>query len=236
MPPNRSLSARLHTWRGAALAVALVVAGLSLLLPGSSPRAADEKNAPLPSPPSDEGEGKVRGKPPTQYECRWADGPITLDGKADEAAWKNAQVIDHFYLPWLGKNARKARTATKARLLWDREYLYFHAEMEDSDLYADVKEHDGPTWDTVRVVIRHEDDQGQLLRYSQEAVTLATEGPIELVGPATVALVGGSRAVWVRSLPEAGTGALVVRSPRFGDQSVSIRVTCGPEDPSSFRQ
>jgi glucose/arabinose dehydrogenase len=147
MPPNRSLSARLHTWRGAALAVALVVAGLSLLLPGSSPRAADEKNAPLPSPPSDEGEGKVRGKPPTQYECRWADGPITLDRKADEAAWKNAQVIDHFYLPWLGKNARKARTATKARLLWDREYLYFHAEMEDSDLYADVKEHDGPTWD-----------------------------------------------------------------------------------------
>jgi beta-galactosidase len=96
--------------------------------------------------------------------------------------------------------------------------------------------HDGPTWDTVRVVIRHEDDQGQLLRYSQEAVTLATEGPIELVGPATVALVGGARAVWVRSLPEAGVGALVVRSPRFGDQSVTIRVTCGPEDPSSFRQ
>src|SRR5262249_34952430 len=54
---------------------------------------------------------------PAEYECRWASGPITIDGKADEEAWKNAQVIDHFYLPWLGPKARKARTATKARLL-----------------------------------------------------------------------------------------------------------------------
>ncbi|HEY7427194.1 MAG TPA: PQQ-dependent sugar dehydrogenase [Gemmataceae bacterium] len=85
--------------------------------------------------------------PPTEYECRWADTPITLDGKADEAAWKNAQLIDRFYLPWLGTKVRAARTATKARLLWDREYLYFFADMEDSDLYADVTEHDGQTWD-----------------------------------------------------------------------------------------
>src|SRR5262249_9423460 len=86
-------------------------------------------------------------EPPAEDECRWASGPITIDGKADEDAWKHAQVIDNFYLPWLGPKARKARTATKARLLWDREYLYFHADMEDSDLYADVTEHDGPTWD-----------------------------------------------------------------------------------------
>jgi glucose/arabinose dehydrogenase len=84
--------------------------------------------------------------PPARFECRWADTPITIDGKADEEAWKHAQVIDHFYLPWL-KEPRAARTATKARLLWDREYLYFYAEMEDTDLYADVTEHDGETWD-----------------------------------------------------------------------------------------
>jgi len=84
--------------------------------------------------------------PPTQYECRWAATPIKIDGKADEEAWKHAQVIDSFYLPWL-KKPRMARTATKAKLLWDREYLYFFADMEDTDLYADVKEHDGQTWD-----------------------------------------------------------------------------------------
>jgi glucose/arabinose dehydrogenase len=82
---------------------------------------------------------------PVVFECRWTEAPITIDGKLHEAAWKHAQVIDHFYLPWLGKNARAARTATKARLLWDREYIYFAAEMEDTDLYADVTEHNGET-------------------------------------------------------------------------------------------
>ena len=86
-------------------------------------------------------------QPPAEFECRWADTPVTIDGKADEAAWQRAQLIDTFYLPWLGARARPARTATKARLLWDREYLYFFADMEDTDLYADVKEHDGQTWD-----------------------------------------------------------------------------------------
>src|SRR5262249_28744283 len=79
-------------------------------------------------------------------ECRWADTPITIDGKADEEAWKHAQLIDSFYLPWT-KDGRRARTATKAKLLWDRENLYFFADMEDADLFAMEKEHDGQTWD-----------------------------------------------------------------------------------------
>jgi glucose/arabinose dehydrogenase len=118
----------------------IVIAGLSMLgvvlalrLAGQPGTAADATAAAEP--------------PPKVFECRWTDTPITIDGKADEEAWKHAQVIDHFYLPWLGKNARPARTATKAKLLWDREYLYFFAEMEDTDLYADVTEHDGMTWE-----------------------------------------------------------------------------------------
>jgi hypothetical protein len=84
--------------------------------------------------------------PPT-FDCRYAATAIKIDGKADDDAWKDAQIIDHFYLPWLGKNARKAKTATKARLLWDTDNLYFFADMEDGDLYADVTEHDGMCWD-----------------------------------------------------------------------------------------
>src|SRR5436305_1486989 len=84
-------------------------------------------------------------EPPTAYECRWTDTPVKITGKGDDPAWKNAQVIDRFTLPWL-KEPRDSKTKTKARLLWDRDYIYFLAEMEDADLYADVKEHNGETW------------------------------------------------------------------------------------------
>jgi len=80
------------------------------------------------------------------FECRWAAGPIKIDGKADEAAWQQAQLIDNFGLPWLKDEARKAKTATKARLLWDRDNLYFFADLEDRDLFADLTQHDDRTW------------------------------------------------------------------------------------------
>ena len=81
----------------------------------------------------------LKQAPNTKFECRFAETPIKIDGDADDAAWKDAPIIDSFHLAWLGKKARLGRTATKARLLWDREYLYFFADMEDSDLFADVK-------------------------------------------------------------------------------------------------
>jgi uncharacterized repeat protein (TIGR03806 family) len=84
-------------------------------------------------------------KPRPRYECRFTDGPVEIDGKADEAAWKHAQVIDDFSVPWL-MEPRRSKTATRARLLWNREYLYFFADMEDGDLFADVQERDGRTW------------------------------------------------------------------------------------------
>lgn len=76
-------------------------------------------------------------------ECRRAAEPITIDGTIDEPAWEKAQVLQDFSAFW---EKRKAKTATRVRLLWDNAYLYFAADMEDSDLYADVKEHNGMTW------------------------------------------------------------------------------------------
>ena len=92
--------------------------------------------------------GSARGEvKEVLFECRWAHRPITIDGKLDEPEWQQAQVIDKFGLPRLKEKARPAKTATRARLLWDRESLYFFADLEDRDLFADVKEHDGKTWD-----------------------------------------------------------------------------------------
>ena len=84
--------------------------------------------------------------PQTEFECRWTDSPITIDGRADEPAWKNAQVIDHFLIPWKKGKDRLPLEATSAKVLWDREYFYYFAEMKDSDLNAVVNEHNGKIW------------------------------------------------------------------------------------------
>ena len=52
------------------------------------------------------------------FECRFAETPPTIDGVGDDAAWKSAQVIDGFGLPWLKNQARPSKTATKAKLLY----------------------------------------------------------------------------------------------------------------------
>ncbi len=92
---------------------------------------------------------KLAIPPKASFDCRHAAGTITIDGKADEESWKEAEVIDNFAPFWLTTPqgaVRAAFTSCKARLLWDEEFLYFHAEMEDADLYADVTEQDGACW------------------------------------------------------------------------------------------
>lgn len=103
----------------------------------------------------------ARAEDEAPAECRWAEGKLTIDGEANEPAWQKAQRIDNFHLPWLRDKDRPARRATKARLLWDREALYFFAEMEDTDIYADVKEHDGRLWlnDVFEVFLKPADDK-----------------------------------------------------------------------------
>jgi hypothetical protein len=77
-------------------------------------------------------------------ECKRATGRMRIDGVLDEVSWDNAEPIKNFAVFW---QKRKAKTATTAKLLWDDSYLYFSAEMEDQDLFALVKEHNGMTWE-----------------------------------------------------------------------------------------
>src|SRR5437764_12630159 len=83
---------------------------------------------------------------PAAYECQWTDQPITIDGKGDEPVWKKAPWIEDFRAWWLQGEEQMPYTKTRAKLLWDREYLYFFADMEDADLYANTREHQGPMW------------------------------------------------------------------------------------------
>ncbi len=77
------------------------------------------------------------------WECRWTSQSITIDGEANEEVWARAELIDSFVIPGTKTHAK---ATTRVRWLWDREYLYFCAQLDDADLFADVVEHDGITW------------------------------------------------------------------------------------------
>ncbi|HBJ36426.1 MAG TPA: hypothetical protein DDZ51_17090, partial [Planctomycetaceae bacterium] len=36
----------------------------------------------------------------SEYACYFTEGPIVIDGKADEAAWKVAQPVNDFTMAW----------------------------------------------------------------------------------------------------------------------------------------
>jgi len=76
-------------------------------------------------------------------QCRWAKEPIRVDGRTDDSAWADAQELTEFSVYW---EKKPGGTHTAARLMWDDDYFYFTAEMEDYDLYADVTEHNGMAW------------------------------------------------------------------------------------------
>jgi hypothetical protein len=89
----------------------------------------------------------ARSGPVATYQCQFASGPIVVDGRDNDDAWKHAQPVNDFKMPWVRNGSTKPPTATRAKLLWDDQYLYFHAQMDDADLFADVTKHDGQTWD-----------------------------------------------------------------------------------------
>jgi hypothetical protein len=111
-------------------------------------------------------------------ECRWAVNRIKIDGVLNDVAWDKAQVLQDFVVFW---QKRKAKTATKARLLWDDKNLYFSAEMEDSDLYADVTERNGMTWTNDVFELFFKPSEDKLLYY--EFQVNAANTPLELFFP-----------------------------------------------------
>jgi Carbohydrate family 9 binding domain-like len=88
---------------------------------------------------------KPEPEPPVHRtaECRWAGSKITIDGRHEEPAWDNAQELTGFSSFW---DKKPGQTVTSARLLWDNDYFYFTADMEDYDIYADITERNGMLW------------------------------------------------------------------------------------------
>jgi lysophospholipase L1-like esterase len=81
-------------------------------------------------------------EPPVFVAKRTAKAP-TLDGKADEAEWANAQTIKSFQAFWSGK---KPKLPHEAKIMWDDEALYYYADLSDHYLKAYGKKRNDTLW------------------------------------------------------------------------------------------
>jgi hypothetical protein len=78
---------------------------------------------------------------PRGYICYRAAGPITLDGKLDDAAWQAVPWSEPF-VDIEGDRRPAPRYRTRVKMLWDDQCLYIGAELEEPHVWATLKQHD----------------------------------------------------------------------------------------------
>ena len=119
---------------------------------------------------------------PKKYICYKTDIPLKIDGKLDESSWDKAEWTDDF-VDIEGPSKPIPRFRTRAKILWDDNYLYIAAEIEEPDIWGTIKERDA--------VIFHDNDfevfidpDGDTHRYSEfEMNALNTVWDLLLIKP-----------------------------------------------------
>ena len=78
---------------------------------------------------------------PQGYVCHHATGPITVDGRLDEPDWQRASWTRDF-ADIEGEAKPKPRFRTRAKMLWDDQYFYVAAELEEPHVWGTLTQHD----------------------------------------------------------------------------------------------
>ena len=86
---------------------------------------------------------------------------------------------------------------------------------------------EGATYDVAAIRLAAVDQNGGVLHFAQEPVTLAAEGAIEIVGPKTAMLRGGLGGTYVKTTGKTGKAALTLALQ--GAEPVRIEFTIGGE-------
>ncbi len=78
---------------------------------------------------------------PEKYVCYRTDIPLQIDGLLDESSWQEAAWTDLF-VDIEGELKPLPRFETKVKMLWDDDYFYFAAFMEEPHIWATLTERD----------------------------------------------------------------------------------------------
>jgi hypothetical protein len=78
---------------------------------------------------------------PRGYVCGLASQPPAIDGRLDDPAWQAAPWTEDF-LDIEGPSKPKPRFRTRAKMLWDKNYFYIAAELQEPHVMGTVARHD----------------------------------------------------------------------------------------------
>lgn len=80
---------------------------------------------------------KMKPITPRGYVCYRARGPIVVDGRADEPSWADAPWTEDF-VDIEGTAKPLPRFRTRAKMLWDDQYLYVFAELQEPHVWGTI--------------------------------------------------------------------------------------------------
>lgn len=159
---------------------------------------------------------------PERYTALRAGGRLTIDGALDEPSWQQAPWTQAF-VDIEGEVRPLPRFSTRAKMLWDDDYFYIAAFLEEPDVWATLKNRDDiifrdndfevfidPDWDTHNY-------------YEYEVNAFATEWDLLLVRPYR----DGGPAIHEWDIPGLITGTRVygtINQPGDIDEGWSVEI------------
>jgi hypothetical protein len=78
---------------------------------------------------------------PKAYHALKVDQPVIVDGRSNEVVWSQAPWSDPF-VDIEGARKPQPRMITRMKMMWDDQYLYIAAEMEEPHVWGSLTEHD----------------------------------------------------------------------------------------------
>jgi len=76
-------------------------------------------------------------EPPKSYRCQKVNHLLSVDGRGDDPAWEQASWTDYF-VDIEGDKKPRPRFATRAKMLWNDQYLYVYALLQEPDVRATI--------------------------------------------------------------------------------------------------
>ncbi len=119
---------------------------------------------------------------PRHYICYRARKPLRIDGKLDDEAWRDAPWTEEF-VDIEGDAKPKPRFRTRAKMLWDDQYFYIGAELEEPHVWATLTEHDSVIFQDNDFEVFIDPDGDNHNYYEIEINALNTEWDLRLPKP-----------------------------------------------------